>query len=238
MFQAEAQGLSLLNTAQVLKIPEVIAVGETQDSRPSFLMLEWLESGPASPASFRALGEGLAILHQIHGPSYGLEDDNYIGSLPQINQPGPTWREFYAECRLRPQLEIARRTGKLSDRLGQALSQLIVRLAEWIPDTPSAPSLLHGDLWRGNVMTLVTGEPALIDPAVYYGQREVEMAFAELFGGFGPEFFSAYNAVYPLDKDYPVRRLLYQLYPLMVHMNLFGGGYTRQVEEVVRHYIG
>jgi protein-ribulosamine 3-kinase len=208
-----------------LRVPEVVAVGE------NFLLLEWLERGNASDQSETRLGEGLAALHQHTAPTYGLDHLNFIGSLPQINTPKTTWAEFYGECRIRPQMDIARRNGELSPVLENLLNSVIAKLPDHLPET--RPSLLHGDLWRGNVMTLANGQPAVIDPAVYYGNPEVELAFTELFGGFSARFYTAYGK---LDAGYPERKNLYQLYPLMVHMNLFGGGYTSQVHSVARRY--
>jgi fructosamine-3-kinase len=133
-------------------------------------------------------------------------------------------------------MEVARQAGKLSPAREKSLNQLISLLPQLLPHENPSPSLLHGDLWGGNVMILADGRPALIDPAVYYGHREVEIAFTQLFGGFSQRFYDSYNAVYLLDKGYGERRLLYQLYPLMVHMNLFGGGYIAQVDEIIKRY--
>jgi fructosamine-3-kinase len=238
MFTAEAQGLLLLREADSLPVPGVIAVCEAAEHTPAYLVLEWLEPGGSTPETARQLGEGLAALHRHVAPQHGLDHANFIGSLPQSNHPQDSWADFYAEQRLRPQMELARRQGRLPAHRERLLHKLIERLPDFLPAENPPASLLHGDLWAGNVMTLTGGRPAIVDPAVYYGHREVELAFTELFGGFNHEFYAAYNAVYPLDKDYPTRRALYQLYPLMVHLNLFGGGYGARVDEIASRYGG
>lgn len=236
MFRAEAQGLQILRTADKLRVPEVIAVQEATADCPAYLVLEWLEADKRDDSTYEKLGVGLAMLHQIHQAEHGLDHDNFIGSLPQSNSPSPSWVVFYGEQRLRGPMEIARQRGYLSDGREKNLQKLIQKLPDLIPEV--APSLLHGDLWGGNVMFLAESMPALIDPAVYYGHREVEIAFTQLFGGFSAEFYNAYQSVYPLDQGYHERRALYQLYPLLVHMNLFGGGYISQVDTILKRYVG
>jgi protein-ribulosamine 3-kinase len=231
MFSSEARGLRLLADAADLKIPEVIAVSED----PAYLVLEWLEEGRRSPSTGKALGEGLAALHQTFADKHGLDHDNFIGRLHQSNTQADSWAAFYGDQRIRAQMEMARRANKLSSDVENRLETLIKRLPDLIPEAEA--SLMHGDLWGGNVMIVEGGHPAIIDPAVYYGHREVDLAMTELFGGFGRDFYDAYNSVYPIDKGYNQRRSLYQLYPMMVHMNLFGGGYTSRVQSIVRQYI-
>ena len=231
MFSLEARGLRLLATATDLSVPEVI--GTSDD--PAYLVLEWLSEGRKSQATDVALGEGLAALHLNHAQRHGLDHDNYIALLYQPNSQTESWTVFYGEQRIRAQMNIARQANNLSADLEKNLETLIIRLPQLVPE-PEA-SLMHGDLWGGNVMVLEGGHPAIIDPAVYYGHREVELAMTELFGGFSREFYDAYNSVYPIDKGYNQRRLLYQLYPMMTHMNLFGGGYTSRVQSIVRQYI-
>ena len=237
MFSAETQGLQHLTSTKTLRIPHVIAYQDKSPDVPAFLLLEWLESGQRHPTTATQLGEGLAQLHHHHADQYGLDHANYIGSLPQPNTQTDSWVEFYGEQRIRPQMEIAHQKNQLSVALEKTLNRLIDRLPNLLPAHPMA-ALLHGDLWAGNVMTLTDGQPAIIDPAVYYGHREIELAFTELFGGFNTEFYEAYQANYPLDREYAERKALYQLYPLMTHMNLFGGGYTARVEAVARRFAG
>lgn len=235
MFEAEARGLEILNAVNTLRVPQVIVYqGETPDT-PAFLLLEWLDSGRSNAHTQIQLGAGLAQLHQMQAEHYGLDHANYIGSLPQSNQQTQSWLEFYGEQRIRTQMEIAQTKQRLSATLEKNLNNLIARLPELLPENPII-SLLHGDLWAGNVMTLADGQPAIIDPAVYYGHREVEMSFTELFGGFRSVFYESYQAQYPLDKSYGKRKTIYQLYPLMTHMNLFGGGYTARVEAIAKQY--
>ncbi|MCI0711283.1 MAG: fructosamine kinase family protein [Chloroflexi bacterium] len=231
MFPLEAKGLRLLADSTDLKIPAVIAASDD----PAYLVLEWLEEGRKLPSTDVALGEGLASLHLNHAAKHGLDHDNYIALLYQPNTQTESWAEFYGERRIRVQMNIARQNSSLSSGLEKNLETLIERLPDLVPDVEA--SLMHGDLWRGNVMVLEGGHPAIIDPAVYYGHREVELAMTEVFGGFSREFYDAYSGVYPVDKGYNQRRSLYQLYPMMTHMNLFGGGYTSRVQSIVRQYI-
>lgn len=237
MFSTEAQGLNILRETQTLRIPKVIAVQESTPSCPAYLVLEWLESGSSKSHTNDQLGEGLANLHLIHAQKHGLDHDNYIGRLPQPNAQLDNWAEFYAEERIRPQMELARQNGRLPNHRERILNDLIKKLPTLLPSENPPASLLHGDLWRGNVMTLSDGTPAIIDPAVYYGHREIELAFTELFGGFSSRFYAAYNAVYPIESGYEKRKSLYQLYPMMTHMNLFGGGYGNSVETIARRYL-
>jgi fructosamine-3-kinase len=233
-FAAEAHGLKTLAAASALRVPGVIAVGA------GFLALEWIEKERRfldRDAFGERFGRALADLHRHTADSHGLDRDNYIGTLPQSNAQGACWLAFYREERIGAQLHIARERGRLVREREEALLELMDHLSEWIDDSAIVPSLLHGDLWSGNFMIGVGGEPVLIDPAVYYGHREVDLAMTELFGGFPGSFYAAYNESYPLD-GYEERRALYQLYPLMVHMNLFGGSYSARVDNIARYYLG
>ena len=236
-FEAEVDGLRRLREADCLRVPQVIGQ-RTADS--ALLVLEWIasKSGQGKAASAHALGEGLAALHQHTRPQFGLEVDNFIGSLPQRNTVSASWLAFYRDHRLAPQRDLATQQGRLPEERARRLERLMANLDRWIEDSASQPALLHGDLWGGNYMVGSEGQPVLIDPAVYYGEREVELAFTELFGGFAPGFYQAYNAAYPLDPGYAQRRPLYQLYPLLVHLNLFGEGYGGAVDGVLRRYVG
>lgn len=234
MFEAEAYGLNKLAETDVLRVPRVVAYGEAENGSSAFLVLAWLESGQKTAATDVQLGEGLAALHQHTADQHGLDQSNFIGPLVQPNDWTESWPDFYGKQRIGAQMAIARQRGKLSAELANGLEKLIERLPRLLPD--SQPSLMHGDLWRGNVMVLPGGRPAIIDPAVYYGHREVELAMTALFGGFSQAFYDAYQGVYPLEAGWRERQDLYQLYPLMVHMNLFGGGYTSQVQSIVRRY--
>lgn len=237
MFSAEQDGLKRLAEAGALKTPSVIAQREAENGAPAFLLLEWLDAqAPRDPNKLaERLGEGLAALHRHSALEHGLARNNFIGSLTQRNKPNESWVAFYRDQRLGAQIEIARQNGRLTIERERLLFNLCNRLHKLIPE--ATPALLHGDLWSGNYMSLTDDTPAIYDPAVYYGHREVELAFTELFGGFAPRFYAAYNAAFPLDPGYAQRKALYQLYPLLVHMNLFGGAYTASVERIAKQYL-
>jgi fructosamine-3-kinase len=235
LFTAEQQGLELLRSAGVLRVPRVLACHEATTTVPAFIALEWLDTTAKSAHSATALGHGLAALHRHTAARFGLDHDNFIGANPQPNRPTTDWVTFFREQRLGFQMELARRNGFLSKARAQRLEQLLARLEEWLPAQPPA-SLLHGDLWGGNWLTTAAAEPVLIDPAVYYGHREAELAFTELFGGFPNAFYAAYHETWPLDPGYTERKELYNLYHLMNHLNLFGEGYGGSVDAVLRRY--
>lgn len=232
-FETEAQGLKWLSVAQGLRVPSV--VGQSSEGEPAFLILEWLDSGRASTGFAETLGHGLALLHLNHPSQFGLDHDNYIGTLPQSNAAHPSWSEFYREQRLRPQFQLAIHSHQLSVQCIQALEITLERL-ESILAPEELPSRLHGDLWIGNVHTDTHGAPVLIDPAVYGGHREMDIAMMKLFGGFEEDTFAAYHAAYPLESGWEDRIELHQLYPLLVHVNLFGGHYAQSVERIAKRY--
>ena len=235
MFTVEGRGLELLHTAAALRVPQVFAQQETSGDTPGFIALEWLGQGPSNRQVEEALGRGLAQLHRATGPYYGLDHDNYIGANPQPNTPAENWVDFVREQRLGYQMELMGQNGTLHRQRRQKLERLLAHLGDWLPAQPPA-SLLHGDLWGGNWITTAAGEPALIDPAVYYGHREAELAFTELFGGFSGTFYTAYNEAWPLDSGYNQRKDLYNLYHLMNHLNLFGEGYGGSVDSILRQF--
>jgi fructosamine-3-kinase len=222
MFDAEAEGLQALAATGAVRVPAVLARGR------GWLLLEWLEASPAGDLDRVALGRSVAALHRARGHAFGWERDNFIGPLTQENGRMPAWPAFWSERRLRPQLRRAVDAGALEaparSRCDRLLDDLDARIGD--PAALDGPSLLHGDLWSGNVVPLPGGGAALVDPAVYHGHREVDLAMADLFGGFGPAFHGGYAEVWPLGAGYvPVRRAVYQLYYLLVHLNLFGRGY-------------
>lgn len=235
MFAAEARGLDALRRAAAgLVVPRVLARGGGEDGVPAWLALEWLEPAVADE---ERLGRGLAALHRAPAPGWGWEEANFIGSLPQANDAEPSWAAFWRLRRMEPQLALARRSGRLpaaENDWARLLDRLPALLAAADED---GPSLLHGDLWSGNVLAATAG-PALIDPAVYRGHREVDLALAELFGGFGARFWAAYREAWPLAPGYAGRRAVYQLYYLLVHVNLFGGGYVAQTASTLRAALG
>ena len=222
-FAAEAEGLQALKLAG-LRVPEVVSQGV--DGGRAFLVLEYLEL--QSKGDFAALGRTLAAAHRHAGPRFGWHRDNYIGATPQQNGWCDDWGTFWQERRLRPQLALARKNGFDIEDLP---------LADLLKGHRPAPSLLHGDLWRGNA-GFVAGGPVVFDPAVYYGDREADLAMTELFGGFPPAFYASYKENYPLESGYRQRKHLYNLYHLLNHLNLFGGGYLGQVKQTLRLLLG
>lgn len=230
MFAAEARGLAWLGEARALRVPRVLHVAE------GFLVLEHLTSGRRRPDFDEQLGRGLAALHRFGAPGFGLDHDNFIGRLPQTNAAAPTWSDFYRERRLLPQLRLAQQAGLCPPSLARGFEQLFSVLEDRV-GPPEPPARLHGDLWGGNLMVDPTGAPCLIDPAVYAGHREVDLAMMQLFGGFAPRVFSAYTEAWPLAPGYEERVPLYQLYFLMVHVNLFGRSYLAQAEHALRSLI-
>lgn len=222
MFESEANGLRALSAACSLRVPEPLAWGSDSDGA-DWLLIEFVTRGPASPEVERALGRGLAEMHSHPvTEAFGWERDNYIGSLEQGNASSEHWGAFWRDHRVQPQLMRARQRGRARDPAFDALLDVI-------PDSLAGvthPELVHGDLWGGNWFASERGEPVLIDPAVYRGHGEVDLAMSELFGGFGPSFYDSYDQVRPIPSAYHAyRRDLYQLYYLLVHVNLFGAAY-------------
>ncbi|MCB9612206.1 MAG: fructosamine kinase family protein [Sandaracinus sp.] len=221
VYEAEADGLSFLAEGP-LRVPRVLA------AEPSFLALEWLEPARRVADFDERLGRGLAALHRAQPACFGHVRDNFLGPLPQPNEPADDWPTFYAERRLAPMLARSRADASLRRRF----DRLYARLPE-LCGPPEPPARLHGDLWGGNLHVDERGEPALIDPAVYGGHREIDLAMMRLFGGFSSRVFAAYEEVHPLAPGHEERVALYQLYPLLVHAVLFGGGYLSRVASIV-----
>lgn len=229
MFEAEAAGLRLIHRPGGPRVPAVIGLGESGGY--AFLVLEYIPLKAAVAADLARLGERLAALHRVTAAEHGWERDNTVGTTPQPNTPSPDWVAFYRERRLRHQLNLAAQAGQPA--LLEAAVPLLEGLERFFSDYQPVPSLLHGDLWSGNAAATYEGEPVIFDPAPYFGDRESDIAMTELFGGFTPSFYEAYRAAWPLDPGYPVRRDLYQLYHVLNHFNLFGGGYQGQAERLI-----
>lgn len=237
LFTTEGRGLELLRAAGALRVPKVMAYSEATTAGPAFIAMEWLDTGAKSGGIAAALGSGLAAQHRFLAASFGLDHDNFIGANPQPNGQGDNWASFFREQRLGFQMELAGRNGLLPAQRARRLETLLARLGDWLPAQPPA-SLLHGDLWGGNWLATTSGEPALIDPAVYYGHREADLAFTELFGGFPAAFYAAYQANWPLESGYEERKELYNLYHLLNHLNLFGESYGGSVDSILRRFGG
>jgi fructosamine-3-kinase len=230
MFEAEAAGLEELARVRALRVPSVAGLGEAEGR--AFLALEWLDFGGTTSRSERRLGEQLAAQHRATAGTFGWHRDNTIGRTPQVNTSDRDWVRFFVERRLRFQLDLAAREGH-AGRLTERGALLCERVPQFFATYRPVPSLLHGDLWGGNWATDSGGEPVVFDPAVYYGDREADLAMTQLFGGFGPDFYAAYAATWPLDAGADERRALYNLYHVLNHLNLFGGGYLRQSQAMI-----
>jgi fructosamine-3-kinase len=232
MFEKEILGLDLLASAKEIPVPEV--VGSGVDGDESFLILRFIESARKSNNFWENFGKNLANLHKHSAAYFGLDHDNYIGSLFQSNQKHASWAEFFREERLAAQVKLARDNGKMGRETVNSFERFYLKIEEIFPIEP--PALIHGDLWGGNFMVDEKGEATIIDPAVYFGHREMDLGMSQLFGGFSHEFYEAYYRQYPLEKGWQNRMDYCNLYPLMVHVNLFGGGYLGSVNSILRKF--
>jgi protein-ribulosamine 3-kinase len=232
MFAAEAEGLRLLGETREIKVPEPL--GSAEEDNTCYLVMELLESGDFDIDFWEVFGRKLAALHKHSHNSFGLDQDNFIGSLPQKNSPTSTWTDFFIRHRLEPQLRRAVDAGKADSAVMQKFENLYAKLPEIFPE--EKPALLHGDLWGGNFMCTLDGEPAIFDPAVYYGCREMDLAMTRLFGGFDPEFYESYMEAFPLAPGFEKRFDICNLYPLLVHVNLFPGSYIQTVKHIVSRF--
>jgi protein-ribulosamine 3-kinase len=230
MLEAEAEGLRELAAARAVRVPQVRALGEAAGS--AYLALEWIDFAAGTPAADARLGEQLARQHRLIAQRFGWRRDNTIGSTPQRNAWADDWVAFLRERRLGFQLELARSRGHRG-RLQARGAELLERIGRFFESYRPVPSLLHGDLWGGNRAADERGSPVIFDPAVYYGDREADIAMTRLFGGFGAGFYAAYEAAWPLDPGAPQRIALYNLYHVLNHLNLFGASYARQAEEMI-----
>jgi fructosamine-3-kinase len=232
LFEAERQGLELLAKQQVIRIPQVIAAGQTDDYQ--VLILEWIEQGLKTTAFWQTFGQQLAALHHIQAAQFGLATDNYMGALPQNNKPADNWIDFFIGQRLQPQVKLAVNRGLLEPVHVDHFEKLYRQLGNVF--SPEPAGLLHGDLWSGNFLCDDNGKPVLIDPAVYYGHRSMDLAMTTLFGGFDGRFYESYQYHYPLPANYPVQWEICNLYPLLIHLNLFGKSYLADILHTIRRY--
>ena len=237
LFRAEEEGLSAMRETKSVSVPRVIARGA--DEEGAFLLMEQIETGRAGKESSERLGRELALMHMadssklVPGAKYGFTSDNYIGEIAQINTPKEKWSDFFAECRLLPQIELASHHFSREDI--KKFDTLLAKMDEYLPE-PERASLLHGDLWSGNYLVDTGGKPWLIDPAAYVGHAEADIAMTELFGGFDEHFYGAYRETAGIDKGYAERRDLYNLYNLINHLNHFGIAYLGAVINTLKKY--
>lgn len=232
MFTAEAKGLQLLSSTKAIRIPDVITVGES--GQYQFIMLMFIESRDQVNDFWKILGEQLAALHRNGAERFGLDHNNYMGSLPQCNDTASSWIEFFIHQRLEVQLKLAFDSRMIEKNLLLDFDSLYRQLPSILIE--EQPTLIHGDLWSGNLIKDEKGFSCLIDPAVYYGNREVDLAMTRLFGGFDHRFYDAYQEVFSTEPGLDQRLDIYNLYPLLVHVNLFGRSYLGQVKSILHRY--
>ncbi len=235
MFQCEANGLNELAKANVIRVPKVIYISD------DFLILENIISKSSSKTFWEDFGRSFAQLHRFTGIAFGFYEDNYIGSTPQLNEVVESeknnWSGFYFNNRLLFQYKLAEQKGYTGTQLKNSFLKLEGKIDLILSGLNVTPSLLHGDLWSGNFITDELGNACLIDPAVYYGHREADLAMTKLFGGFDRKFYSAYNEEFPLDDGYEYRENIYKLYHVLNHLNLFGSGYYQQAVNLIEFYL-
>ena len=226
MFQTEYNGLKVLKDTNTIRIPNVLCFDD------DFLILEFIPPSNPNNAFWEVFGQKLALMHKQTHSKFGLDFDNYIGSLYQDNTQNKNWTEFFIQNRMQTQLSI----GNFSGTLLSDFDKLFQKLPNLFPN--EKPALLHGDLWNGNFLAKNGDTPMLIDPAIYYGNREIDIAMSKLFGGFNSDFYFAYNESHPLENGWKERIQICNLYPLLVHVNLFGGAYINQVKNILSYYVG
>ena len=232
MFAAESAGLEAITATKAVRVPQPITHGTA--GQHAFLVLEYLDLNGSG--NMHLLGEQLAALHRMQAPQFGWQQDNTLGETAQPNGWSSDWVSFWRERRLGFQLDLAARNG-YGGKLQEMGRRLMERMPEFFAGYRPVPSLLHGDLWGGNHAYATDGTPVIFDPAPYYGDREAELAMTELFGGFNQNFYAAYRTAWPLDMGYPSRKILYNLYHILNHANIFGSGYARQAEEMMQRLL-
>ncbi len=232
MFETEARGLRHLGETNSIRFNKVVDVGTSGTFQ--WILLEWISQASKKRNYWTRLGEQLAALHRNSAPEYGLDHDNYIGSLRQINTWEQNWIDFFVRHRIEPQVQLATENRLPIQSLRKKIDGFCLKLPDLLPQ--EVPALIHGDLWSGNLIVDDKGQPCLIDPAAYFANREAELAYTQLFGGFDREFYRSYQNAFQLQKGWEERIDIYNLYPLLVHVNLFGAGYIRQAEAIVNRF--
>jgi len=232
LLYAEYLGLQAIAKTQTINTPKVIHFGDLEHN--SCLALEWIDTKPANTKDYKVLGQHLAQLHQISHEQFGYSNPNFIGHLSQSNSFHMSWNDFYIEERLVPQLQLAKSQNLLNDEDIPSASKLKATCAIYFQNV--TPSLLHGDLWSGNFFISKSNVPYIFDPSVYFGHSEVDIAMTKLFGGFDLAFYKSYHKIIPKDKFTDVRIELYQLYYLLVHLNMFGSSYASSVKHILQKY--
>ena len=234
MFEKEAAGLKILKETACINVPEVLFVDKNETD--AFILLEYIQKSETNSGFWNIFGKQLADLHRNSSSLFGLETDNFIGSLHQCNYQMTSWSDFFVQQRLQPLVKIARDNQRLDRSHMLQFEKMFVKMDRMFP--VENPALLHGDLWSGNFLCNTSQNPVLIDPAVYFGHREMDIAMSKLFGGFDKQFYFAYHEHYPLEKGWEKRLDLCNLYPLLVHLNLFGSSYLHDIESVLKYFAG
>jgi len=232
LFELEKQGLDQLSSTQTIRTPKILHMGEMGDLQ--LLVMEWVAEGQKTKKFWENFGARLAALHQHSDTHHGFVNDNYMGVLYQKNDRMESWIDFFTECRIKPQLALARNKGLIDQKDIDEFDSLIERLPAIFED--ENPSMLHGDLWSGNFLCDEHEQPVLIDPAVYFGHRSMDLAMTKLFGGFDETFYSSYNHHFAFPKNHDEQWDVCNLYPLLIHLNLFGISYKRSIREILKKF--
>ena len=230
LFEKEKNGLEFLAKQNIIKVPEIVICENVEEVQ--LLLIEWIDTGSKNQLFWQKFGEQLAKLHAITNEQFGFVEDNYMGALPQCNTPTKNWIDFFIHNRLQPQIKLAEENQLLKSKHINAFEKLYLQLNNIFDK--EKPSLLHGDLWSGNYMCDADSRPALIDPAVYFGHRSMDIAMTTLFGGFDKQFYESYNYHFPFPDNYREQWEVCNLYPLLIHLNLFGSSYLSQIERILK----
>jgi protein-ribulosamine 3-kinase len=233
LFKYEQMGLETLAQHSIIKVPEIYDCFEEDNYQ--ILLLEWINPSERTPHFWQNFGQQLAQLHSVSNTQFGLDHNNYMGSVPQLNSFSTNWNEFFSNQRLLPLIDKCLTNNLLSSKNVKQFEKLISRLSE-IFGNDTKPSLLHGDLWSGNFICAQYATPVLIDPVVYFGHPSIDLGMTTLFGGFNSNFYDAYQSVTPFPKNYEEQWAVCNLYPLLIHLLLFGQSYLHSIETTLRKY--